>query len=138
MNLTTQNSHKTGARLSLTLLDLLALVVELQVRVEVADERALIASVCEGFLDFVEHCFLNLNYCSDLLVHLVLQLLIFERFPGVKCFLSHELFVGLDFVLGEIYESSNYMPLGKDFILPAGQEDLFGHRSLLRDSLAQY
>ena len=138
MNLTAQNSHKTGARLSLTLLDLLALVVELQVRVEVADERALIAPVCEGFLDFVEHCFLNLNYCGDLLVHLVLQLLIFERFPRVKCFLRQELLVGLDFVLCEVYESSHYMLLRLDFTLPAGQEDLFGHRSLLRDSLAHY
>ena len=89
MNLTAQNSHKTAACLRLTLLDLLSLVVELKVRVEVADERALITSVCEGFLDLVEHCFLNLNYCSDLLVHLVLQLLVFERFPGVKCFLGH-------------------------------------------------
>ena len=46
--------------------------------------------------------------------------------------------MGLDFVLGKIYEPSHYMLLRKDFILPAGQEDLFGHRSLLRDSLAHY
>ena len=72
MNLTTQNSHKTGASLSLTLLDLLALIVELQVRIEIAYECALIAAVCEGFLDLVEHRFLNLNDCSDLLIHLIL------------------------------------------------------------------
>ena len=137
MDLTAQNSLKASACLGFSQLDFFALVEKLQIRIEVANESALISTVHERFLHLVKHSFLNLDHGCNFLVHFVLQLPVFERFPGLKGFLCQKLFMGLGLILSQIDEFSHYLSLVLDSILPASQEDLFVHPSLLRNSLTQ-
>ena len=87
-------------------------------------------------MDFAQHGFLNLKNSGQLLIHLVLQLLIFESFPLLEGSLCLELVLSCGFLLSEMDYLSHNLPLILNFVPPSPQEDLFGDSSILGEVLA--